>query len=227
MDALDRYVLGLAVLEGDRSARAILSDLLIESGELGLAQWARKCGAKDRDRLEFAIMLLPCEKSIVLGERFTREGGDRIYEFQPGEFFRIYKDWRYSVLDLRQQQLAPPIPFDPYRSRFDETINSFRAALARGLGMHVGHPNFPRKHWLLEVACAFCDAVWGVHEHIASSRTGDGKANHWRLFANEKVRITAKYPYSQPAKQRLALVLEAYQQIVNAGSVQTDDETLA
>jgi len=71
MDQIDRYVLGLAVLEGDRDARKILADLLEEQGDRGLADWARRSGARDRERLDVAIMLLPYRDAMRLGCEFA------------------------------------------------------------------------------------------------------------------------------------------------------------
>jgi hypothetical protein len=73
MDQVDRYVLGLAVLEGDRDARKILADLLEEQGDRGLADWARKSGGKDRERLDVAIMLMPHRDAMRLGCEFAAE----------------------------------------------------------------------------------------------------------------------------------------------------------
>jgi hypothetical protein len=62
----DRYVLALAMLEGDRAARQVLADMLEEQGERGMAQWARE-GRRDKRRtLEFAVMLLSCRPAIGL-----------------------------------------------------------------------------------------------------------------------------------------------------------------
>jgi hypothetical protein len=60
MHTSDRYVLALAMLDGDRAARKVLADMLEEQGERGLAQWARQ-GRRDKRRtLELAVTLLPC-----------------------------------------------------------------------------------------------------------------------------------------------------------------------
>jgi hypothetical protein len=72
MDQIDRYVLGLAVLEGDRDARKILADLLEEQGDRGLAQWARRCQNRSHRRLDLAIMLLPCRIAVRLGAIFAQ-----------------------------------------------------------------------------------------------------------------------------------------------------------
>ena len=70
MDQVDRYVLGLAVLEGDRDARKILADLLEEQGDRGLAAWARKCKGKTSRHLDLVLMLLPARTSVKLGSEF-------------------------------------------------------------------------------------------------------------------------------------------------------------
>lgn len=67
MDAHDRYILALAMLEGDRDARKILADLLEEQGERGLAQWARQGHRSTYRQIEFAIMLLPCVGALTFG----------------------------------------------------------------------------------------------------------------------------------------------------------------
>ena len=83
MDGIDRYVLGLAVLEGDRDARKILADLLEEQGDRGLAAWARRCKARSKNRLDLAIMLLPYREALRLGSDFAAKveffvGGNRL-----------------------------------------------------------------------------------------------------------------------------------------------------
>lgn len=79
MDGIDRYVLGLAVLEGDRDARKILADLLEEQGDRGLADWARRCKGKSNRRLDLAIMLLPCQCALKLAsECITQAAVERL-----------------------------------------------------------------------------------------------------------------------------------------------------
>jgi hypothetical protein len=70
MDSHDRYVLAIAMLDGDRDARKILADLLEEQGERGLAQWARQGSNKRWQRIDFAIMLLPTRRAILAGAAF-------------------------------------------------------------------------------------------------------------------------------------------------------------
>jgi hypothetical protein len=75
----DRYALALAMLDGDRDARKVLADLLEEQGERGLAQWARQGRNKSENRLDFALMLLPCREAILLGADFLDESLARCY----------------------------------------------------------------------------------------------------------------------------------------------------
>jgi hypothetical protein len=58
---MDRCSLALAVLEGEKDANKILADLLEDSGQRGLAQWARARKGKLRKRLDFVLAILPYE----------------------------------------------------------------------------------------------------------------------------------------------------------------------
>jgi hypothetical protein len=67
----DRCSLALAVLEGEKDANKILADLLEDSGQRGLAQWARARKGKLRKRLDFVLAVLPYEVVVQLACDFV------------------------------------------------------------------------------------------------------------------------------------------------------------
>lgn len=68
---MDRCSLALAVLEGEKDANKILADLLEDSGQRGLAQWARARKGKLRKRLDFVLAILPYEVVVQLACDFV------------------------------------------------------------------------------------------------------------------------------------------------------------
>jgi hypothetical protein len=68
---MDRCSLALAVLEGEKDANKILADLLEDSGQRGLAQWARARKGKLRKRLDFVLAILPYEAVVQLACDFV------------------------------------------------------------------------------------------------------------------------------------------------------------
>ena len=74
----DRYILALALLEGDRAARQVLADMLEEQGDRGLAQWAREGRNDKRRTVEFVVMLLSCRPAVGLAAAFIAKGCFRV-----------------------------------------------------------------------------------------------------------------------------------------------------
>lgn len=71
MDTLDRHLLTLAMLRGDRTARLVLGDLLEEQGDLVLANFARRarmCGDAD---LDLALRMLDSRQVVAIGSEFV------------------------------------------------------------------------------------------------------------------------------------------------------------
>jgi hypothetical protein len=95
MHAHDRYALALAILEGDRDARKVLADCWTRRGS---AAW-RKGRNRLENRLDFAIMNLPCDDALLLGAHFLDDFlGSRILEL--GEKLRavpIVQSWTSSA----------------------------------------------------------------------------------------------------------------------------------
>jgi hypothetical protein len=55
----------LAVLNGEEDAHKVLADMLEESGERGLAQWARKSKGGLRKRLDFVLAVVPYTTAVL------------------------------------------------------------------------------------------------------------------------------------------------------------------
>ncbi len=66
VNTLDVYNLASAVLNGKENAHKVLADVLEESGERGLAQWARKGKGSGRKRLDFALAIVPYTTAVLL-----------------------------------------------------------------------------------------------------------------------------------------------------------------
>jgi hypothetical protein len=97
MDSHDRYVLAIAMLDGDRDARKILADLLEEQGERGLAQWARGGSNQKHRRLDLALMLLPCRAAISLAVDFVEHAfPSRADKTLFGPLAERVKQWHLS-----------------------------------------------------------------------------------------------------------------------------------
>ena len=99
MDSHDRYVLAIAMLEGDRDARKVLADLLEEEGERGLAQWARQGSHTKLRRLDFALMLLPCRSAMVLAIVFLK------HAFKTRADNAVYAGFTTRVLEWQHGQI--------------------------------------------------------------------------------------------------------------------------
>jgi hypothetical protein len=186
---MDRYILGLAIVEGDRPARAILADYLEESGERGLAQWARKCGPTNRDRLEFGLMLLPCETSLALAAEFLK--GARFPSWsRRRKFLAEYRAWK--------QEATGTEPFDSYRERMTGHL-AWKTK-------HYGQPSIRssaahRAQWC---ANSFIEAMHCAHNFRGTQQreegeATDGKSYHWQLQANQHVREVSKFIHLQMA----------------------------
>lgn len=67
----DYLMFALAVLDGEPGAHKIVADLLEEEGRIGHAQWARSKKSKSRQRLEFAVSLLPADVALRLACDFV------------------------------------------------------------------------------------------------------------------------------------------------------------
>ena len=67
----DRYILTIAMLDGEPDAQHILADLLEEQGDVGVAQWARARKRHVVPRLELAIGLLPHRAALSLACDFA------------------------------------------------------------------------------------------------------------------------------------------------------------
>ena len=67
----DRYILTIAMLDGQPDAQHILADLLEEQGEIGLATWARARKRHVVPRLELAIGMLPYRAALSLACDFA------------------------------------------------------------------------------------------------------------------------------------------------------------
>ena len=214
MDDLHRYVLGLAILEGDRAARGILADYLEEQGERGLAQWARKSGSGKRPRLEFGIMLLPCEIALDLACEFVVAA--RPHELWPrvDDYLATFRAWqkrrdRLPSFDMYQAQLAALFPpHSEVPSRFTRAPNWGGPAMQQ----------LYRAQLLQQAAHAFGEANFCVHHFLQCRDEGDGKMLHWQMQANQHVRTVSSSLHQQDQSRidrQFDLVCERYRTLVH------------
>jgi uncharacterized protein (TIGR02996 family) len=71
MDTLDRHLLTLAMLRGDRAARLVLADLLDEQGDMGLANFARRARMSGDADLDLALHMLDSRQVVAIGCEFV------------------------------------------------------------------------------------------------------------------------------------------------------------
>ena len=188
MDQIDRYVLGLAVLEGDRDARRILADLLEEQGDRGLAQWARGCPAKSARRLDFIIMLLPCPAAIRLGCDFLSQWECKVagVPVKEGQLLSacVIRWLQGEIVDSRVVQLC-----QEYLQSFNDTC-SVRTWVQESIDL------------VKRMEDAMVRLIQGV-EHSVKARfvaTLDMRvATHWETLSKHEIRHVARlmqYPTS-------------------------------
>lgn len=93
----DRYILTIAMLDGEPDAQHILADLLEEQGDLGVAKWARARKRHVVPRLELAIGLLPHRAALSLAcdfaEHVIRPVATRWWAPSISEGFDPLRQW--------------------------------------------------------------------------------------------------------------------------------------
>jgi hypothetical protein len=102
VDAADLYSLVSAVLNRDDETRKVLADLLEESGQRGLAKWARKGKGPKRKRLDFVLAIVPYTNAVLLACDFVDHLGAELFK---GRGRRIVEIVRNAV---RGEQLSTP-----------------------------------------------------------------------------------------------------------------------
>lgn len=71
MDTLDRHLLTLAMPRGDRTARAVLADLLDEQGDFAPANFARRARWYADGDLDLALHMLESRQAVAVGSEFV------------------------------------------------------------------------------------------------------------------------------------------------------------
>lgn len=184
MDQVDRYVLGLAVLEGDRDARKILADLLEEQGERGLAQWARRSGGKDHQRLDLAIMLLPHREALWLACDFATQAATGQVPTHPMALVRYVanaaREWLLEKVDDSIFEQEVPNNLDNMGRRPD------------ALG-------------LMRDAQQLCDEILAATRNVvqaARCRTAGYSrlAHHWETMTKQSVRRVTRLASGRTSK---------------------------
>ena len=186
----DRYALALEMLEGDRTARKILADLLEEQGERGLAQWARQGGNNKRRLLDFAVMLLPCREAVALANGFIGHAfADRQFVRLLGQVPGRIAEWcRRGVGDEeivqqgREALRTLPIRWNSRRGFSESYPQHLRSAV---------------ENLVEAIECAI------RAERIAAGEKQMGTPNHWRLTALQHLRAvaTASQNQARPARK--------------------------
>jgi hypothetical protein len=169
----DRYALALAMLEGDRDARKVLADLLEEQGERGLAQWARQGRNKSENRLDFALMLLPCREAILLGADFLEESLAHCYGVGPTErCAAIVRHWADgSATDVETRFALNQVLF-----RLEQS----------NLHGHDSGSRDPLVHLIGAIECSI-----SANESAASG--AGAKAAHWQAEARRAIRAVSYF----------------------------------
>lgn len=207
MDSLDYYVLALAVLEGDRDARAVLADLLEERSERGLAIWARRCKVTQVRRLDFAIMLLPCEVTMELGgelvmqcqvltgtnafSRIERDGGSI-----NRELLGALEAWSENVdfLEAFQAWLAERHPRESFDKDRDRLRNMARAVIVPGnLRSSAARDSFDQQRAVCRAMNLLIDAMEYAHRRrLYPDQSASRQSRDWELQANSRIRKLAR-----------------------------------
>jgi hypothetical protein len=201
MDAHDRYILTLAMLEGDREARQILADLLEEQGDRGLAQWAREGRNRNRRQLELAIMLLPCATAIELGVEFIE--GSQMHPGQQvrgaAECIQFVRDWlagkrtSQEADDFLRRPIGEVLPEPPWgwQQRSDqyhitrEVLVHLRDALSHAARGKLEDPALANKSQRYQYEARLCirriaSLCWNCGVGRGSGRSVAGMRN-WQL----------------------------------------------
>lgn len=207
MDSLDYYVLALAVLEGDRDARAVLADLLEERNERGLAIWARRCKATQVRRLDFAIMLLPCEETIKLGGEFVTQcqmltGANAFSSIERDggainrELLGALESWSENVdfLEAFQAWLAERHPSESFDKDRERLRNMARAVIVPGnLSSSAARDSFDQQIAVRRAMNLLIDAMECAHRRrLYADQSASRQLRDWELQANSRIRKLAR-----------------------------------
>lgn len=128
MDQSDRYILALGVLNREPDTHKILGDFLEESGERGLAQWARAKKSFGRKRLEFTMALLPWRVVLALGSDFVANevsSRKKLLEHEYHTLYDLSEDEFFTRIDERVMK------FPTTRKEWDTDLYNITPARGR------------------------------------------------------------------------------------------------
>ena len=171
----DRYLLTIAMLDGEPDAQHILADLLEEQGDVGVAQWARARKRHVVPRLELAIGLLPHRAALSLACDFAE----------------------HVIESRRTNWWAPNISdgFEPLRSWLlgaasdDDLI---AACMILDCDSHYADP-YDRSPAQRKVCCALAGAAQSARLAARHAATQSPKTHHYEQECATDARKTARY----------------------------------
>ncbi|MFK7768142.1 MAG: hypothetical protein AB8B55_13040 [Mariniblastus sp.] len=101
-ESTERLMLVVDMLDGVPESHKILADLLEESGDRGLAQWARSRKSNQKKRLSFALAVLPYRKSLQIGCHFlaTRLNSEGLWIEPLVEEINSIHGWAQEPVDV-------------------------------------------------------------------------------------------------------------------------------